>query len=102
MKTAVWLLLSVPAIFYRVWVVSKGWGWFITPTFGLAVPGYAVIFGLLVLLCYATPGAFADNMATTKMAEDADMDRTVHAAVLSYGYTTIVLALLSLAHFMGG
>lgn len=69
--------ISILAGLWVAFVATVLWGWFVTPQFGLAVPGIWVMFGLLVLL----------RLPTMKPSDDdkpgVDWDKVLRATIFS-------------------
>lgn len=62
------LLLTLPLAMWEAWVVGTLWGWFVTPAFGIGVPAFWHIVGMLVLI------GVVKTKSTDIRREDVDAD----------------------------
>ena len=54
MKNFIALLLIIPLILYRGWVLALGWAWFMVPTFALPALSIPAALGISGLLSFTT------------------------------------------------
>lgn len=80
------LLLLVPMALFSGWVASFLWRWFVTPTFGIPVPNFATIAGLMALWKY-----FA--WTSRKSPEEPALNHAVRSTVEGLMLGGVVLAL---------
>ena len=82
------LLLFVPTIILRGWVLSILWGWFITPALSVPVPSIPICLGLS-LIGPMLVGTVSLNRSKEKLLVDTILTSVV-VSLLSLGFGWII------------
>ncbi len=80
-------LIFVPLLFaiglallmWRAWAVAILWGWFVTPQFGVAVPAFWMIFGLLLFVSLVKASS-----SSNKTGNDAQDQKNAWLSLLGH------------------
>ncbi len=73
------LAIAIPASLWVAYAATVLWGWFVTPTFGIAVPGVWTMFGLFILA--RLPFSKANAESESGVDWDKVWRECVHVAV---------------------
>lgn len=93
-----YFLLSILSMFVKSVVISVGWGWFITPVFGVAVPPITAIWGIVYLLTLLVPGVFSEGKTIFEYAEEYNVDFVLYSSLVSIIYSLAVLLVMFILH----
>lgn len=74
-------IVGIGTSLLRAFVVSKGWAWFVLPTFGIAVPTILTLWGLSWFFALFLPGIVADGYAANKFNESSIPDWAFNAVL---------------------
>lgn len=75
------IVIGMLLVVFNCFILSTLWGWFITPDFGLKVPSYPVLYGLMLIIAFVGP---TSNEESYKKAIFTGLAKSI--IILSFGW----------------